>query len=200
MYRLALVCVLFFSLISCSKGLLNGDLNKNLTELDKSYGKCDNPMRQFSKAQKKVCEDKQRAAGPNGTVDEPLNITELIENYKNGGKTVYASSSVNTELWNASLILLDPYTLKIADSQGGIITTDWIMNKDDPLHRCSIKINITSQELVSTGVRVKLICEKKDLEVWYSDNNSYVDEEKNMTIKILKIAQELKDSAAKTSN
>ena len=200
MLRVLLAILFSFFFISCSKGLLNGDLNKNLTELDKVYGRCDNPMRQYTKAQKKICEDKERAAGADGIVDEPINLTEIIENYKNGGKTVYASSSVNTELWNASLILLDPYTLKIADSQGGIITTDWIMNKDDPLHRCSIKINITSQELVSTGVRVKLICEKKDLEVWYSDNNSYVDEEKNMTIKILKIAQELKDSAAKTSN
>ena len=200
MLKVLLAAFFCFFFLSCNKGLLNGDLNNNLTKLDKLYGRCDNPMRTLTKGQKKICEDKVRAAGADGVIDEPVNITELIEHYKNGGKTIYASSSVNKELWNASLILLEPYALKIADSQGGIITTDWIMEKNEPLHRCSIKINITSQELVSTGVRVKLICERKELETWYPDTNTYIDEEKNMTIKILKIAQELQDSAAKTSN
>lgn len=200
MLRLTLICILLATFISCTKGILNGDLNKNLTELDKVYGRCDNPMRQYTKGQKKICEDKVRAAGADGIIDEPVNLTKLIEDYKNGGKTVYASSSVNTNLWNASLILLDPYTLKIADSQGGVITTDWIMEKDKPLQRCSIKINISSQELISTGVRVKLLCENKEADTWYPDNNVYENEEKSMTLTVLKIAQELKNSEVTTSN
>lgn len=199
MLRILSIFLCFWLFWSCGSGVI-GDLDKNLAKLDKTYGKCDNPMRQYTKASYKVCKDKERAAGPDGVIDEPINLTEIIENYKNGGKTVYASSAVNTELWNAALILLDPYTLKIADSQGGVITTDWIMEKNDPLKRCSIKINITSQELISTGVRVKLLCENKEAESWYPDNNNYENEEKNMTLKVLKIAQELKNSEIKASN
>ena len=73
-----------------------------------------------------------------------------------------------------------------------MIVTDWIIEKENPNKRCSIKINITSTELVSNGVRVKLICETKDLDSWYSDQNTYIDEEKKMTLKILEIANTLK--------
>jgi hypothetical protein len=196
MFKLIAISIL----VSCNQSFNNRNLEKNLVELDKVYGVCDNPMRQYTKAQKKTCKAKERAAGPDGKVDDPINITELIENYKNGGKTVYASSSVNTHLWNASLVLLEPYSLKIADSQGGVINTDWIMEKSDPTKRCSIKINISSQELISTGVKVNLLCEEQELENWYPDNFNYSNEEKEMTIKILAIAQELKDTADLASN
>ena len=45
---------------------------------DKIYGKCNNPYREFNKAQKRICEDKERAAGPDGEVDDPINLTKLI--------------------------------------------------------------------------------------------------------------------------
>ena len=51
--------------------------------MDKIHGKCNNPYRTFNKAQKKICEDKERAAGADGVIDEPINLTELIENYRN---------------------------------------------------------------------------------------------------------------------
>ena len=50
---------------------------------------------------------------------------------------------------------------------------------------------MTSQELVSNGARVKLLCEEKDGDTWYQDNISYEDEEKILTLKILDIANEL---------
>ena len=57
-----LVLGLFLILsVSCSKNPLNGDLEKNLKELDKIYGKCDNPNRQYTKGQYDVCKDKERA-------------------------------------------------------------------------------------------------------------------------------------------
>ena len=185
----------FFILSSCSSGLNDGKVNNNLEELDKTYGKCNNPFRQMTKGQRKICEDKLRAAGPDGIVDDPLNITEMIENYRSGGKTVYESSSVNNELWNASLILVEPYNIKIADSQGGLIATEWIKEKNQPNKRCSIKINISSKELVSNGVQVKLLCEEKETDEWYSDDKTYPLEEKNMTLKILEIAQEINTTA-----
>ena len=188
---LVLLCFSFLIISSCSTGLMDGNVENNLENLDKIYGKCNNPHRQMTKGQKKICEDKERAAGPDGEINDPLNITEMIENYRSGGKTVYASTSVNDALWNASLILVEPYNIKVADSQGGLITTEWIKEKDQPNKRCAIKININSKELVSNGVTVKLLCEEKEMNEWYSDKKNYQLEEKNMTLKILGIAQEI---------
>jgi len=191
MLRIIIILVIISLTSSCSKGLMDGNIDKNMAELDKIYGKCNNPYRTFSKAQKKICEDKERAAGADGIVGESLNITEMIENYRNGGKTVYASSAVNSYLWNASMIIVEPYTLKIADSQGGVISTEWIKNKNEPNERCSIKININSQELLSNGVNAKLICEEKIQEEWFPDNINYSKDEKQMVLRILEIAYNL---------
>ena len=177
--------------ISCSKGIMNGDLESNLERMDKVYGKCDNPHRQFSKGKKKICKDKERAAGPDGVVDDPINITELIENYKSGGKTVYAGMAINQDLWNASIEVLENYSLKNIDSQGGFISTDWIIKKERVNQRCQVKVNIVSMELVSNGVNVKILCEEKGESVWYNDDKLYLDEEKLLTLKILEIADQL---------
>ena len=194
MLRLLLCGITFFLLVSCSGGILDGDLEKNLQELDKIYGKCDNPNRQFTKGQYKICKDKERAAGNDGIVDEPLNLTELFKGIRTGENTVYANNTVNSHLWNASLALLEPYNIKIADSQGGVLSTEWIMKKESPNKRCLIKINIISQELVSNGVKTKFICEQKEMQEWYDDEQDYAIEEKNITLKILEAASRLKNS------
>ncbi len=192
MIRSFLVLILVFSFQSCSKGLFDGDIEKNLKAMDKMHGYCNNPYRTFSKKEKKICEDKERAAGPDGEIGEPLNITKMIEDFRSGGSnTVYQGLAVNKNLWEASLILLDQYPLDIVDSQGGFISTDWIIEKGNLNQRCLIKVNVTSQELVSTGARVKLLCEEKDGDTWYQDNISYEDEEKILILKILDIANEL---------
>ena len=54
-----------------------------------------------------------------------------------------------------------------------------------------IKVNVTSKELISTGVKVKLLCEEKDGDTWYQDNIAYDDEEQVLILKILDIADEL---------
>ena len=192
MIKYLLILLLFVFFQSCSKGPFQGDLQKNLEAMDKVHGRCDNPYRQMTKGQKKICEDKERAAGPDGEIDDPINITEIIKNYRSGGKkNVYSGMSVNPILWEASLILLDQYPLDIVDSQGGFISTNWIVEKGNLNQRCLIKVNITSQKLVSNGARVKLLCEEKDGNTWYQDEISYEDEEKNLTLKILDIANEL---------
>ena len=188
-----LFLLVFFQ--SCSNGPFQGDIQKNLEAMDKVYGKCDNPYRTMSKGQKKICEDKERAAGPDGKVGDPINLTEIMENYRSGGnKTVYSGMSVNPTLWGASMALLEQYPLDIVDSQGGFISTEWITKKENPNQRCLIKVNITSQELVSSGVRVKLLCEQKELDAWYQDGVSYSQEEKNLTLKIFDIANEISTS------
>lgn len=192
MIRLLISIILINSFLSCSKGLFDGDVEKNLKEMDKIHGVCNNPYRTYNKAQKRICEDKERAAGPDGEVGEPLNITKLIQDFRGGGtKNVYQGMSINQELWEASLIMLDEYPLNIVDSQGGFISTNWIVEKDTPNQRCLIKVSITTLELVSNGVKVKLLCEQKELDVWYQENIPYTDEEKKLTLKILDIANQI---------
>jgi len=66
------------------------------------------------------------------------------------------------------------------------------MEKSDKNKRCQIKINISSKDLISNGVKVKVLCENQETDNWYSDQISYKDEEKKLTLKILEIAKELK--------
>jgi hypothetical protein len=54
-----------------------------------------------------------------------------------------------------------------------------------------IKTHITSVELVSNGVSNKIICEVKKGDNWYLSNESFNDEEKNLTLTILKEATNL---------
>ena len=194
MNKLFLTLFLIVFLNSCSKGLFDGNVQKNMEAMDKIHGVCNNPYREYSKAQRKICEDKERAAGPDGEIGDPLNISQMIRDFRSGGSSTQykgSSMSINKNLWEASLIMLDKYPLDIVDSQGGFISTGWITEKESPNQRCLIKVNITSQELLSNGAKVNLLCEQKELDVWYQDKISYANEEKNLTLKILDIANEL---------
>jgi|TARA_B100001059_G_C17784109_1_gene556022 hypothetical protein len=181
----------FFFITSCSKGLLDGDIQKNLKESDKIYGKCNNPNRQFTYLQKQICESKERAAGPDGEVGDGINITDVLDKFKNGNQNiVYGGMNVNSYLWNGSLAVLDQYPLKEVDSEGGFISTDWILEEKNPDQRCLIKVNITSTELISTGVKTKIICQNKTDE-WYLSGENFINEENQITLKILELANEL---------
>lgn len=190
MIRLFIVLLFLVFVQSCSV-LSSGNNQKNLEQLDKVYGKCDNPHRQFSKQERIICRDKQRAAGPDGIVGEPFNLTEAIDKLKNGPQVVYSGTAVNDFLWNASLAVVDAYPLKTVDAQGGFISTDWILRKETPNQRCLVKINVTSRELISNGVNVKIICENLSDNNWYADGMVYTEEEKQLTLKILDAANQL---------
>ncbi len=191
MIKSLLLVFSFIFITSCSSGFLDGNQKENMAKLDKAYGECNNPHRVLSKIDKKICEEKVKAAGPDGIVGEPINITDMLNKFQSGERNVVYANSVNNELWNASLALLEPYSLKMADSQGGFISTDWIMKQETPEQRCLIKINILSQELVSSGLTTKFICEKLVDGQWYKEDASYVDEEKQLTLKILELANQL---------
>ena len=184
----------FILLQSCSSGPLGGDIQKNLAETDKIYGKCNNPNRQFTYIQKKICEDQVRAAGPDGVVGDPINLTEIFSGLGGSGKIVYAGANSNQFLWNGALETLKEFPLKTVDSQGGFISTEWIFEEPNPNQRCLIKVNITSQELMSNGVNTKIICQKKETNEWYSTNELFIEEEKNLTLKILEKASQLSNA------
>ena len=189
-----LITLLAFILLqSCSSGPLGGDIQKNLAETDKIYGKCNNPNRQFTYIQKKICEDQVRAAGPDGVVGDPINLTEIFSGLGGNEKIVYGGSNSNQFLWNGALETLKEFPLKTVDSQGGFISTEWIFEDTNPNQKCLIKVNITSRELLSNGLNTKIICQKKEADEWYSTNEVFMEEEKNLTLKILEKASQLSD-------
>ena len=57
--------------------------------------------------------------------------------------------------------------------------------------RCLIKIQILSKELITTGVSSNFLCENKVNKTWSSDNIDYIEEEKQITLKILEVAGKL---------
>ena len=191
MYKLLLSIVFLVILNGCSQGPMGGDVNSNIEKFDKIYGKCNNPHRQYTYRDKQICESKLRAAGPDGVVDDPINITEIFDRVGGKESVVYGGMVVNQNLWNGTLDVLNQYSLKTVDSQGGFIATDWILDENQPNQRCTIKVIITSQELISTGVNTKILCQNKKNNEWYPDNKSFIDEEKKITLRILETASKL---------
>ena len=192
MLKLLVSLVIGFTITSCSQGLNSGNIEKNLEATDKIYGRCNNPNRQFTEVEKEICVAKVRAAGPDGKVGDPINLTDVIARFNNPNKNVvYAGSGTNQFLWNGSLSVLEAYPLITVDSQGGFIASDWILDKNEPNKRCQIKVNVTSQDLISTGVKTKIICQEQDNNKWYSSDEILIEQEKKITLKILETAQKL---------
>jgi hypothetical protein len=181
--------ILLLLLIGCGSGH-----QANIKKLDEVYGKCDNPLREstMSDAEKMICVDKQRAAGPDGEVGDPRTFGQIIEDIagKRGiGTSGGAASNVNYALWQGALKTLETKSIKNADYLGGYIETDWLTSADN-IERCLIKVRVLSAEFVSTGIKTNIICQDLNGENWVDQQTSYVEEEKQLTLKILENAQE----------
>ena len=101
MLKILVSLVISLTITSCSQGFNNGNIEKNLEATDKIYGRCNNPNRQFTEIEKEICVAKVRAAGPDGEVGDPINLTEIIDRFNNPEKNlIYAGSSTNQFLWN----------------------------------------------------------------------------------------------------
>lgn len=177
--QIFIICFFIF-IISCA-----GRNEEVIKKYDAVYG-CDNPHRQLSDIEYKICIDKQRSTG-----GKPLDLDALTTDLKdifNRGSNVVFQNSINKSLWDASIEVTKNYPLKIADNQGGYIETDWIYSENDFNERCAIKIQIVSLELISTGVNTNLICQNKKNDTWINSNEEFIEEEKQLTIKILQEA------------
>tara|TARA_B100002019_G_scaffold78225_1_gene67500 strand:+ start:7499 stop:8086 length:588 start_codon:yes stop_codon:yes gene_type:complete len=165
---------------------------ENLKKLDKIYGYCDNPHRNIPPKQYETCIAKQDAAGPDGEIGEPIDISEVFDRFNNrsNNNQVTYFRSINADLWQGTMDVLSPYSLKLIDSEVGYVETDWIYEKDIPNKRCLIKVQITSVEIISTGVSSKLTCQSKEGDSWYNDQKDYFDQEKKLTLTILSKAKE----------
>lgn len=160
-----------------------------MEDLDKIYGYCENPYRNFKKIEKQICLDKQRAAGPDGIVGEGIDLMDVLNKNKNG--TTVAVSQVNKYLWDGALRTLNDYPIKNLDFEGGFIETDWIVQNNLPKQRCLIKSHITSPDLVSNGIDIKIICEDNNDGTWFPTGQNYQNEEKQLILKILEQANQL---------
>lgn len=175
-------------IVGCSN---NSKYKDNMKRLDQVYGECDNPLKSLSKMQYEICKAKERAGGKT-----LFNLEEGFDQLFNADKNqIVYSSKINQELWGASISVTDNYPLKIADSNGGIIETDWIYDSADTQKRCLIKIKIISSDLVSNGVTTNFICQNQNQEnIWIADSNDYSEEEKKLILKILQIASSINQS------
>lgn len=174
--------ILVISFLAISACSVERNLEKNMSRIDDLYGQCDNPHRDFTKAELKICKDKLRANSGKGIDLEGLNISELIRG--KGSNNIAYAPEVNPTLWKSAINKLESYSLKIADFDGGYIETDWIEEKNNN-KRCLIKVQITEKELVSNGVKTNIVCQNKQNEKWINDNLMYLDESKRLTLAIL---------------
>lgn len=191
MLRILGLLIITQFLVSCT-GVVGGKYQKNLEKFDKIYGYCDNPHRAMTKSSVdyKNCKRKEMAAGADGIIDDEAKIP--FENLFNKSRQDSGSiimANINKDLWAGSLETLNNYSLKIADSMGGYIETDWIYGQNIQDERCSIKVKILSRELVSNGVDVNFICQKLVNNNWILIEDDFIEEEKRLHLKILENAQ-----------
>lgn len=185
--RNLLVLLSLFLFASCS-----GNNEEVLSQMDKVYG-CDNPHRQLTDIEYKICINKQRGSGDPVDLDNlRTSFQDLLTFQGSGGGYIIA---VNKPLWDSAIKITRNYPLKIADNQGGYIETDWIYSIDNTTQRCAIKISILSTELVSDAVESKFLCQQQADGIWISDGNDYTNEEKQITLKILNEASKISQSS-----
>ena len=192
-FYLFILTSLFSVLILSCQGTREQDLKK----LDKLWGYCDNPHREFSELEYNTCKRKEMAKRSDDANMEPFSLTDLMDKINNGfdSGTGLVNSSVNPYLWQGSIDVTSDYNLKIADATGGFLQTEWIYEENTSNKRCLIKIQIVSAEYVSTGVKSSFLCENKNQDIWITDGKKYLEEEKMLTLRVLEASQKYSSSA-----
>ena len=59
-----------------------------------------------------------------------------------------------------------------------------------------VKNSCIIKDLITTGVNSSFLCENKQDQVWISDKKDYIEEEKQITLKILEIAGNLSNTSS----
>lgn len=184
--KLLSITVVSLIVVSCGAGK---NFQQNMERLDKVYGKCDNPHRNYTVDQYKICKA-QEAGGKEGGGINLTKIADILDGNENNNNNVYISP-VNRQLWNAALITLEDYPLKNADIESSYIETDWIQNIEIKNQRCAVKIQFLNSELTSTSLKTKFLCQTKLDAEWVNDNKNYLEEENQLTLKILKNTKQI---------
>ena len=90
-----------------------------------------------------------------------ISITDLLSSKEDN-----FGLSVNAYLWRASINILSIAPLLSTDALGGVIVTDWYINKNEPNKRIKITAFIKTKELRSNGISVKVHIQKMKNSVW----------------------------------
>ena len=124
--------------------------------------------------------------------EKGISLSDVL-NPKN---TNSSNLSINGFLWRASLNVLSIAPLISTDALGGTIITDWYVNENIKDKRIKITTFITSSELRSDGIRVKVHVQKLKNSLWsdtYLDNdlaikieNNILNEARNLRINSMK--------------
>jgi|TARA_B100001093_G_C26569193_1_gene902180 hypothetical protein len=80
-----------------------------------------------------------------------ISITELLSPQQNN-----SINNVNAHLWRATLNVLSVAPLISTDALGGTIITDWYVNEKIKNQRIKISAFITTSELRSDGINIKV--------------------------------------------
>ena len=117
-----------------------------------------------------------------------LSITDLLSQNKEDN----IGLNINAYLWRASINILSIAPLLSTDALGGVIVTDWYINKNEPNKRIKITAFIKTKELRSNGISVKVHIQTMKNSVWsdtFTDKgleteieNSILNEAKNIRI------------------
>jgi hypothetical protein len=73
---------------------------------------------------------------------------------------------VNTYLWRAAVDTLSFAPLVTADSNGGVIVTDWYTNPNSPGERVKLTVSIIDQDLRADALRVAASRQVNQSGVW----------------------------------
>jgi len=83
---------------------------------------------------------------------------------KNNSDVATVGMPINPYLWKGSLDTINFMSLSSADPFGGIIITDWYINKSEDNKRCKLNIFIRGVELKTDNLKVSSFCQE------YQDN------------------------------
>ena len=99
-----------------------------------------------------------------------ISLSDLLNPSNESGTGV----NVNGFLWRSSLDVLSIAPLISTDALGGTIITDWYVNKNIKDKRIKITAFISTSELRSEGIKVKVHVQKLKNNIW---SDTYLDKE-----------------------
>jgi hypothetical protein len=93
--------------------------------------------------------------GPGLLSGKSGNILDAFKSGKNGGESA-GNIGVNTYLWRAALETVSFMPITQADSNGGVIVTDWYTSPEKPTERVRVNVLILGKTLQASGLKVSL--------------------------------------------
>jgi hypothetical protein len=104
--------------------------------------------------------------GPGLLSGESGNLLDAFKGGKNGSEQGGGSIGVNIYLWRAALETVAFMPITQADSNGGVITTDWYSQPSQPDERVRANVLILGKTLRSDALKVTLFKQERKNGEW----------------------------------